>query len=131
MNSQSLLGYYYESMGLLYTVALLASASVGIAVTLYLLMRGRGMLAVVGMFLAATLPAIVGLIGTIDGMIGSFQVVAASASQPKPAELSEGIARALVTTQVGLVLAIPIVLLAIVGSVLRSQVSEPEHAKPL
>ena len=49
----------------------------------------------------------VGLLGTVDGMVASFQVIALSGTTPKASELAEGISMALITTLVGLVLAIP------------------------
>lgn len=49
----------------------------------------------------------VGLLGTVQGMIASFQVIANNNSTPKPAELAAGISTALFTTLVGLVIAIP------------------------
>ena len=48
-----------------------------------------------------------GLLGTVQGMIASFAVIANSTTQPKPSELADGIATALFTTLEGLVVAIP------------------------
>jgi biopolymer transport protein ExbB len=57
-----------------------------------------------------TIAPMVGLLGTVDGMIASFSVIANSATSPKPAELAAGISTALFTTLVGLVIAIPAIL---------------------
>jgi len=57
--------------------------------------------------LIGTLAPMFGLLGTVDGMVASFQVIASSSTAPKPSELAEGISMALVTTLVGLWLAIP------------------------
>jgi biopolymer transport protein ExbB len=48
-----------------------------------------------------------GLLGTVHGMVDAFSVIAQSTVTPKPAELAQGIMTALVTTLVGLWLAIP------------------------
>ena len=48
-----------------------------------------------------------GLYGTVLGMIRSFNVIAHKAGVPKPSELAEGISQALVTTWLGLFVAIP------------------------
>jgi biopolymer transport protein ExbB len=48
-----------------------------------------------------------GLLGTVRGMIQAFQQIATSGAQPSPAELSNNIQLALVTTFEGLVVAIP------------------------
>lgn len=61
--------------------------------------------------LIGTVSPMVGLLGTVDGMIASFQVIAISKSTPRPADLAKGISTALVTTLVGLWLAIPAVAL--------------------
>jgi biopolymer transport protein ExbB len=52
----------------------------------------------------------VGLLGTVGGMVIAFSVIANSTTTPKPSELATGISTALVTTLVGLVLAIPAIL---------------------
>lgn len=55
-----------------------------------------------------TLAPMVGLLGTVDGMISSFSVIA-SDMPLKPSELAGGISTALIATLVGLWLAIPAV----------------------
>jgi biopolymer transport protein ExbB len=57
--------------------------------------------------LIGTISPMFGLLGTVDGMVQAFEVIAQSTTSPKPAELADGIATALVTTLVGLWLAIP------------------------
>lgn len=57
--------------------------------------------------LIGTISPMFGLLGTVDGMVASFGVIAESVTQPKPSELASGIEMALVTTLVGLWLAIP------------------------
>lgn len=61
--------------------------------------------------LIGTISPMVGLLGTVDGMVASFQVIAQSTTQPKPSELAQGISMALITTLVGLWLAIPAIAL--------------------
>jgi biopolymer transport protein ExbB len=57
--------------------------------------------------LIGTVSPMVGLLGTVDGMVAAFQVIARSSTQPKPSDLAQGISMALITTLVGLWLAIP------------------------
>jgi biopolymer transport protein ExbB len=57
--------------------------------------------------LIGTVSPMVGLLGTVNGMVASFRVIANSQTQPKPSLLAEGISTALITTLVGLSLAIP------------------------
>lgn len=59
------------------------------------------------MALIGNISPMIGLFGTVQGMIASFRVIASSGSTPKPAELAQGISTALFTTLVGLAIAIP------------------------
>ncbi|MCO8121580.1 MotA/TolQ/ExbB proton channel family protein [Stieleria sp. TO1_6] len=59
------------------------------------------------MALIGNLSPMIGLFGTVQGMIASFRVIATSPNTPKPSELAEGISTALFTTLVGLAVAIP------------------------
>ncbi len=67
-------------------------------------MRLEHQLSYVG--LIGALAPMVGLLGTVWGMVKSFMEIAASTTSPKPAKLAEGISTALITTLVGLVIAI-------------------------
>ena len=57
--------------------------------------------------LIGTISPMVGLLGTVQGMIASFSVIADATTAPKPSELAQGIATALFTTLIGLMIAIP------------------------
>jgi biopolymer transport protein ExbB len=59
------------------------------------------------MALIGNLSPMIGLFGTVHGMISSFQIIAVSGASPKPSELAEGISTALFTTLIGLAIAIP------------------------
>ena len=61
------------------------------------------------MALIGTISPMIGLFGTVHGMISSFSVIAVTTTQPKPAELAQGISTALFTTLIGLFIAIPAV----------------------
>lgn len=60
--------------------------------------------------LIASVAPMLGLLGTVQGMVLSFQVIATSTTQPKPYELADGIATALFTTLEGLIVAIPAII---------------------
>ena len=72
------------------------------------------------MALIGTISPMIGLFGTVYGMINSFSVIANSPTQPKPSELAEGISTALFTTLVGLAIAIPAIA---AYNILRNRVS--------
>ena len=57
----------------------------------------------------ATLAPLLGLLGTVVGMIEAFQQLESAGNQVNPAILSSGIWKALLTTAAGLALAIPVV----------------------
>lgn len=57
-------------------------------------------------FIAAAAPML-GLLGTVTGMISSFNTIAATEGAAKPSDLAGGISEALVTTCMGLIVAIP------------------------
>ncbi len=55
----------------------------------------------------ATVSPLLGLLGTVLGMIKSFTVMASAAGGAKPDELAGGISEALITTATGMIIAIP------------------------
>lgn len=57
--------------------------------------------------LIATIAPLLGLLGTVLGMIGAFQTLQASGSQADPSALAGGIWEALLTTAAGMAVAIP------------------------
>jgi biopolymer transport protein ExbB len=72
------------------------------------------------MALIGTISPMVGLFGTVDGMIRSFSVIATSPTTPKPSELAAGISTALFTTLIGLFIAIPAIA---VYNILRNRIA--------
>lgn len=73
------------------------------------------------MALIGTISPMVGLLGTVQGMIASFNVIATSATAPKPSELAEGISTALFTTLIGLAIAIPALA---IYNILRNRIAQ-------
>lgn len=59
------------------------------------------------MALIGTISPMIGLFGTVHGMIDSFSVIELAGATPKAQELAGGISKALLTTLVGLAIAIP------------------------
>lgn len=70
--------------------------------------------------LIGSVAPMIGLMGTVYGMIMSFEKIAQSTVSPKPSELAEGISTALFTTLEGLTVAIPAM---IAYSILRNRVA--------
>ncbi len=61
--------------------------------------------------LVGSIAPMLGLLGTVDGMVAAFATISASDTPPPPAVLAEGVMTALITTLVGLVMAIPAVMI--------------------
>jgi len=57
--------------------------------------------------LIAAISPMLGLLGTVMGMVTAFNVIADSPTSPKPKDLASGISQALMTTMMGLIVAIP------------------------
>ncbi len=57
--------------------------------------------------IVATLEPLLGLFGTVVGMIEAFDIVALAGSMGNPAILADSISKALITTEVGLAIAMP------------------------
>ena len=70
--------------------------------------------------LIGTISPMVGLLGTVHGMIQSFSVIANSPTTPKASDLAQGISRALFTTLIGLMIAIPAIA---IYNILKNQIS--------
>lgn len=75
--------------------------------------------------LVASIAPLVGLLGTVTGLIQAFQQISAAGSRVEPATLAGGIWEALLTTAAGLSIAIPA---AIVATYLQRKVDvEAQH----
>ena len=60
-----------------------------------------------GLELVATIAPLIGLLGTVLGMVSAFQALEAAGSRADPSALAGGIWEALLTTAVGMAVAIP------------------------
>jgi len=70
--------------------------------------------------LIGSVAPMLGLMGTVQGMIASFEVIANSETSPKPSQLADGISTALFTTLIGLGIAVPAM---VFYSILRNRVA--------
>src|SRR6056297_2301003 len=72
----------------------------------------------------AMISPLLGLLGTVMGIISSFNILGTAAGAANPAQISSGIAAALISTAMGLVIAIPT---AIFYSYYINKVEEKSH----
>ncbi len=76
----------------------------------------------------AAISPMVGLLGTVLGMIQAFNVIAFQAGAVKPVLLASGISKAMVTTATGLIIAIPaMIFYSYFRGVVQSVTSQFEH----
>jgi biopolymer transport protein ExbB len=68
----------------------------------------------------ANIATMVGLLGTVWGMVAAFMVIAQSDTSPKPSELATGVSQALVTTVWGLMQAIPAI---VAHTIIKNRIS--------
>jgi biopolymer transport protein ExbB len=61
--------------------------------------------------LVGSVAPMLGLLGTVDGMVVAFAEISKSDTPPPPPKLAEGVMTALITTLVGLLMAIPAVMI--------------------
>ena len=88
--------------------------------TLIVVSRGQGPFAFAALVFLVPIPFLLGLFGTVQGMILSLQVIATSTVAPRPSEISDGIATSLFNPMLGLMFMTPSYLAATIGSIFRS-----------
>ncbi|MCK9526668.1 MAG: MotA/TolQ/ExbB proton channel family protein [Limnochordia bacterium] len=75
--------------------------------------------------LIVTISPLLGILGTVTGIIGSFNVMGAMEGITQASALSIGIAEALITTAAGLIVAVPTMALsAYLGTIVTNQVAD-------
>ena len=122
---QSYLEFIVNALGWRYMFLLPLAAIVSFVLILVLVLRGKGSTLSAALVLLVPLPFLVGILGYVDGLVASLQVIAMSDTAPKPSQLAQGMSMAFVTIWIGMLLSIPGLLLAIGGSFVRSVVGDP------
>ena len=117
---QSFLAWFLISLGWRYTVLLPAATLLSFILLCLLLIYGRGWAAGAAAVLLVPLPLLVGLLGTIEGLIQSYTVIASLEVTLKPSEVAHGMSTALVASLAGLCLMFPNYWLAVIGLLVRS-----------
>lgn len=114
------LAWAFKSLGLCYgTMIPLTGLLLFVgAVAVVALARRPAVIAAYLVFLP--LPLLIGVFGTIQGLIASFSVLAHSGSAAKPAELAEGYSTALFTALFGVLVTFPSFLVLAAGLFLRT-----------
>ena len=78
-----------------------------------------------GLEMIVTISPLLGILGTVTGIINSFNVMAALEGVAQASALSAGIAEALITTAAGLIIAVPtMALTAYLNSIVNRQIAD-------
>ena len=117
---QSYLMWLISALGWKYTLLLPLAGLVAFALTLALVIRGRGAAQVGALLFIVPLPFYLGIVGVLDGVMAMYQVIAMSDTTPKPSMLAMGISMALVAGWVGMLLTVPSYLAASAGLLIRA-----------
>jgi len=117
---QSFLGFLFHSLGMEVVAILMVAGLLSVAVSLLIVIRGKGPMAAAALVLIVWAPLLIGAFAGLVGAISSFMVIAQSAVAPKPADVAQGFGAALLGPLVGLIAAGPGFLIAFMGSVVRS-----------
>jgi hypothetical protein len=116
---ESYVGWMIRSMGLI-GLLVLGSGMFCFILTLFIVIRGQGPWACAALVLFVPIPLLLGLFGTVQGLIASLQVIAATSVSVKTSEIADGVASSLFNPMLGLVMMAPSYLVATLGSIFRS-----------
>lgn len=117
---ESLLIWYFKALGIRYAflLPLVALICLALVVLVAVVWKHHSLTALLALLIP--LPVYFGIVGCIDGLAASFQVLAHSTTVPHMNELAAGGSMSLATVQVGMYLALPTFLLAIAILLWRS-----------
>lgn len=122
---QSLVSWIFNSVGPIYLFSICLLALLCFALTVILVIRGRGPMASAALVLVVHAPFWLGLFAAIQGAVSAYMVIATTAT-PKPSELAAGISTALMCPLLALILMIPTYAVATIGSFMRAIAGKQE-----
>lgn len=105
--------WLFRAMGIRYTLWLPLFTVLAFVLAVLAIWKFKTPYLTAILFAVVPLPIYIGAVGVIDGLVSSWQVIGLSGATPRGSELADGAAVSLVTLQVGLILAIPLYLLAV------------------
>jgi hypothetical protein len=119
----------FSALGV-YAIVLPLAAFVCFVLTVLVVSRGKGPMAVAALILIVPVPLLIAVFAAIRGAIASYTIIAMSGSAPKPSEVAEGISTALFAPMVAMVLMAPSYAVATLGAAIRSLLTNGESTKP-
>jgi hypothetical protein len=129
IQQHSPLVWLFKALGFRYVVFLPFITLLALVLAIIAIRRFKTPVLTALLLAVVPLPLFYGAMATIDGMLASMQVVMLSSATVKPSELAEGGSLSLVSLQVGLVLSLPVYLLAVTALAYRA-LSHSEANQP-
>ncbi|MCH5374186.1 MAG: MotA/TolQ/ExbB proton channel family protein [Planctomycetes bacterium] len=126
---RSYLSWMFSSLGPIYGLLIpLAGITVFLGACLVVAMSRRP--AVIAAYLVfLPLPLLIGVFGSIQGLIASYAVIAASTTSPKPADVAAGVSTALFTVLIGLLVSFPSYFVLAVGLLMRTLAGNADQGR--
>jgi len=126
---ESLLMWTFNALGWRYTFALPLAGLLSFVLALVVVMRG-GNYAGPALLFIVPLPALVGLLGVVDGITMSTMVLTQSEATAKPSDVLTSFGSSVVTLLVGMLLMGPAYLVAMGGLFIRTLMGEKPAPVP-
>ena len=116
----SYLTWMFQSLGFFYSVVLPLSALLVFVGAVIVVVASRRPSVIAAYLVFLPLPVLIGGLGTVQGMIASYSVIANSSIAPRPDEAAIGYSTALFTLLVGLMLTFPSYFVLAIGLFART-----------
>ncbi|HXT57253.1 MAG TPA: hypothetical protein VN699_01410 [Pirellulales bacterium] len=130
MQNESYLLWLFHALGFRYSVLLSAAGLLSFVLTLIVVRRGKGPLAGAALLFIVPLPFFIGSYSVLDAVTAVCGVLAASTTAPTSSELARGIGMSLASLWVGMLLAAPGYLVAMLGLFQRSLAENSDRSPP-
>lgn len=130
MRDESYLLWLFHALGFRYSVLLSAAGLLSFVLTLIVVRRGKGPMVGAALLFIVPLPFLIGLYSVLEAVDAVCTVLAASTTTPTSSELAQGIGMSLAALWVGMLLAAPSYLVAVLGLFQRSLAENSDRSPP-
>lgn len=125
---QSFATWAITSLGPLYVVLIPLSALVSFLVILFLVYRGRGVMAATSILLLVHVPLMIGVFAALEGLANMYRVMAISGTTINAADIASGYSSLLFAPMVSMLLMIPSYTAALIGTFFRAVFTKEERS---
>jgi len=120
---QSILSWMFQSLGIMYGTAIPLSGLVVFLGACLVVALSRRPAVIAAYLVFLPLPLLIGVLGSVHGLIASHSVIAMSDVAPEPAAVAAGISTALFSTLAGMIVSFPSYFVLSIGLFLRTLLS--------